>query len=112
MRHAGYLIVSAGGDMRVIRRWPNNIRNDEVMFRLTVDVPEGWGTVRGSITVTMPEPPDETAVDLVETSASNAASSDAALGDGENFATGDEGPKDASTSSLGAPRLSTPAQDR
>jgi hypothetical protein len=59
VRHTGYLVVSAGGDMRVLKRLSAGLRTDEVAFKVTINVPDGWQTVRGDIEVQMPEPPAE-----------------------------------------------------
>ena len=55
----GYLIVSASGDMRVVKQWRRAIRVDEVAYKVAVSIPEGWGCIRGDIELTMPEPPAE-----------------------------------------------------
>jgi len=49
-----YLVVSANGDMRLITRFPRLCLN-EVAFRLTVEVPAGWGKRVGDIHLTIPD---------------------------------------------------------
>ena len=58
MKHVGYLIVSAAGEMRVLKRL-HSMRPHEVAFKVVVTVPEGWEQVRGQIDVVLPDPPSE-----------------------------------------------------
>lgn len=50
-----FLVVSAGGEIRVVSRLPA-LRLDEFCYRLSVDIPATWGSVLGEIRLTLPDP--------------------------------------------------------
>ena len=50
---------------RVVRRLPR-IRPDEVVYRLALKVPEGWGAILGDLVAQLPEPPTGELAELVE----------------------------------------------
>jgi hypothetical protein len=60
-----FLVVSAGGDARVVARMPV-LRLDEFAYRLTIDVPAAWGSVIGTINVPVPELDPTVELDYVE----------------------------------------------
>jgi hypothetical protein len=55
--HAAFLIVSADGAMRVVRKRPG-LSLGEVAFRLVVNIPDAWARVVGEIKLDLPEPPE------------------------------------------------------
>lgn len=65
MKVIRYLVVRAGGDVRIVTKRPR-LRWDEVAFRLEVNIPDTWGEVLGSIELDMPDPPDTPEVQPVE----------------------------------------------
>lgn len=110
MKHSGFLIVGANGEMRVTKRLlSNSVRSDQVAFRVVVNVPDGWGKVRGIVEFAMPEPPSQASIET------SAASSPSDAAGGENV-TGpssvSEGGLDVSTSSSPAPRSNPSQQER
>jgi len=60
-----YLVISAGGEARVVTRLPA-LRLDEFCYRLTIDIPAGWGSVLGEINVRLPDPNPTVDLDAVE----------------------------------------------
>jgi hypothetical protein len=50
-----FLIVSAGGETRVVHRMPA-LTLDEFAYRLTIEIPDTWASVLGEITVRLPDP--------------------------------------------------------
>ena len=46
MKLERFLIISAGGDTRVVHRMPP-LGLDEVCYRLNVEIPASWGSVLG-----------------------------------------------------------------
>lgn len=60
-----FLIVRADGTCRVTTRRPS-LRQDEVAYRLNVNVPDAWGKVKGDIDITLPEPPPALVDEQVE----------------------------------------------
>lgn len=65
MRIDRFLVVSAGGDARVVARMPV-LRLDEFAYRLVIDVPAAWGAVLGEIRVPVPELQPTVELDYVE----------------------------------------------
>lgn len=51
-----YLVVPANGTPRITKS-RTRLKSDEVAYRLRVTVPDAWGTIRGELAITMPEPP-------------------------------------------------------
>lgn len=68
MKFQRFLIVRSDGEMRIMKR-ASGLSWDEVAFRVTVNIPEGWGRVRGDIEITMPEPPTEAVISEFKTNA-------------------------------------------
>lgn len=63
MIHKRYLVLDSNGEGRVVTRWPQKLKTNEVAFRLNVKVPEGWARIADQdITVELPPPP--AAVDI------------------------------------------------
>ena len=60
-----YLVVSAGGEARVVSRLPA-LRLDEFCYRLTIEIPAGWGSVLGEINLRLPDPDPTVTLDEVE----------------------------------------------
>ena len=62
MKLKRYLVVQANGEIKVRQRKPqwNDISYDQFLVPLTVNIPDGWGSVLTSseITVDLPAPPD------------------------------------------------------
>lgn len=65
MRLDRFLIISAGGDTRVVNRMPV-LRLDEFAYRLTVEIPAGWGSVLGEIALRLPDPDPTVTLDQLE----------------------------------------------
>ena len=55
--HTAFLIVTAHGDMRVVKKRPR-LNLGEVAFILKVTIPEAWQKVVGEIKLALPEPPE------------------------------------------------------
>lgn len=68
MKIVKYLVVNADGEVRIVagKRMPLKLAWSEVAYKIIIDMPESWGTIRGDITLTMPEAPDRPEVVLVE----------------------------------------------
>lgn len=60
-----FLVISAGGETRVVNRMPA-LRLDEFAYRLTVEIPDRWGSVLGEIHVRLPDPDPTVELDEVE----------------------------------------------
>jgi hypothetical protein len=60
-----FLIVSAGGDARVLVHLPT-LRLDQFAYRLVIEVPAAWGSVIGTINVPVPELDPTVELDYVE----------------------------------------------
>jgi hypothetical protein len=60
-----FLIISAGGETRVVHRMPA-LALDEFAYRLTVEIPDSWASVLGEITVRLPDPDPSIELDQVE----------------------------------------------
>lgn len=60
-----FLVISAGGEARVVSRLPA-LRLDEFCYRLTIEIPAGWGSVLGEINVRLPDPDPTVELDEVE----------------------------------------------
>lgn len=54
MKIKKFLIVTAGGDARVVTRQPQ-LAVDEFAYRLTISIPDTWGSVLGEISLTLPD---------------------------------------------------------
>lgn len=65
MRIDRFLIVSAGGETRVVNRMPA-LRLDEFCFRLKIEIPAGWGSILGELAVRLPDPNPSVDLDPVE----------------------------------------------
>lgn len=65
MRLDKFLVISAGGEARVVNRMPA-LRLDEFAYRLVVEIPDGWGHVLGQINVVLPDPNPTVDIDQVE----------------------------------------------
>lgn len=65
MRIERFLVVSAGGEARVVARKPP-LRVDEFAYRLVIAVPAEWGSVIGTIDVPVPELHPTVELDYVE----------------------------------------------
>lgn len=65
MRIDRFLVVSAGGDARVLVHLPV-LRLDEFAYRLVIDVPAAWGSVIGTIDVPVPELHPTVELDYIE----------------------------------------------
>lgn len=57
MRIKKFLIVRADGECRIVSRKPH-LGWNEVAFELNVEIPQSWATIKGSIDINMPEPPE------------------------------------------------------
>lgn len=60
-----YLVVSAGGEARVVNRLPA-LRLDEFCYRLTIEIPVGWGSVLGEINLRLADPDPTVTLDQLE----------------------------------------------
>ena len=65
MKLAKFLIISAGGEARVLTHQPA-LRLDEFCYRLSVVIPDTWGSIIGEITVRLPDPDPTVELDEVE----------------------------------------------
>lgn len=65
MRLDRLLIISAGGETRVVNRMPA-LRLDEFAYRLTVEIPAAWGSVLGEIRISLPDPDPTVTLDEVD----------------------------------------------
>ena len=65
MRLDRFLIISAGGDTRVVHHMPA-LRLDEFAYRLTITIPDVWASVLGEINVTLPDPNPTVDLDAAE----------------------------------------------
>lgn len=65
MRIDRFLIVSAGGEVRVLAKLPL-LRLDQFAYRLVIDVPAAWGSVIGTINVPVPELVPQVDLDMVD----------------------------------------------
>jgi len=59
------LVISAGGEARVVSRLPA-LRLDEFCYRLTIEIPAGWGSILGEINVRLPDPNPTVDLDEVD----------------------------------------------
>jgi hypothetical protein len=60
-----FLIISAGGETRVVHRMPP-LGLHEFCYRLNVEIPAGWGSVLGEINLRLPDPDPTVDLDMVE----------------------------------------------
>jgi hypothetical protein len=60
-----FLIISAGGETRVVHRMPG-LNLDEFAYRLTITIPDTWASVLGEINVSLPDPDPTVELDAVE----------------------------------------------
>ena len=60
-----FLVISAGGEARVVSRLPA-LRLDEFCYRLTIEIPAGWGSILGEINVRLPDPNPTVDLDEVD----------------------------------------------
>jgi len=60
-----FLVVSAGGEVRVVHRDPV-LRLDEFAFRLNITIPDSWASIVGEINLYYPEPDIDPTVELDE----------------------------------------------
>ena len=65
MKLERFLVISAGGEARVVTRLPI-LRLDEFCYRLTIEIPAGWGSILGEINVRLPDPNPTVDLDEVE----------------------------------------------
>lgn len=65
MKLEKFLIVSAGGDARVVSRRPL-LRLDEFCYRLNIEIHDAWGSIIGSINLTLPDPNPTVELDELE----------------------------------------------
>lgn len=65
MRLDKFLVVSAGGEARVVNRLPM-LRLDEFCYRLVIEIPAGWGSILGEINLTLADPNPTVQVDEVQ----------------------------------------------
>lgn len=65
MRLDKFLVVSAGGDARVVNRKPI-LRLDEFCYRLTIAIPDAWGSIVGEINLRLPDPDPTVEMDDAE----------------------------------------------
>ena len=55
MRLSKFLVISAGGGVRVVNRTPV-LSLDEFAYRLTIVIPDTWASVLGEIKINLPDP--------------------------------------------------------
>lgn len=55
MRLARYLVISAGGATRIVNKAPV-LALDEFCYRLTIEIPDTWGSILGEIRLSLPDP--------------------------------------------------------
>jgi len=65
MKLERFLIISAGGETRVVHRMPA-LGLDEFAYRLNVEIPAGWGSVLGEISLRLPDPDPTVTLDQLE----------------------------------------------
>ncbi len=65
MKLERFLIISAGGDTRVVHRMPI-LGLDQVCYRLNVEIPASWGSVLGEINLRLPDPEPTVTLEQVE----------------------------------------------
>lgn len=59
------LVISAGGETRVVNRMPA-LRLDEFAYRLVITIPDTWASVLGEINVSLPDPDPTITLDPVD----------------------------------------------
>lgn len=65
MKLAKFLVVSAGGDARVLNRKPP-LGLDEFCYRLNITIPDAWGSIVGEINLRLPDPDPTVEMDELE----------------------------------------------
>lgn len=65
MKLERFLVISAGGAARVVNRAPV-LSLDEFCYRLTIEIPNAWGSILGEINVRLPDPNPTVDLDEVE----------------------------------------------
>ena len=65
MKLERFLIISAGGETRVVHRMPP-LGLDEFAYRLNIEIPARWGSVLGEINLRLPDPDPTVELDMVD----------------------------------------------